>query len=125
MIVPSIDLMDGRAVQLEGGEALKIDAGDPRPLAAEFSRVGELAVIDLDAARGEGDNRRLVEDLVSAYPCRVGGGIRDYETAVRLLDAGARKVILGTAAEPDLLSRLPRDRVIARSEEHTSELQSH
>lgn len=113
MIVPSIDLMGGRAVQLEGGEALRIDAGDPRPLAADFSRVGEIAVIDLDAARGEGDNRRLVEELVSAYPCRVGGGIRDYETAVRLLDAGARKIILGTAAEPDLLSRLPRDRVIA------------
>ncbi|HRY80625.1 MAG TPA: HisA/HisF-related TIM barrel protein, partial [Spirochaetia bacterium] len=71
MIVPSIDLMGGRAVQLEGGETLRIDAGDPRPKAAEFSRVGELAVIDLDAARGEGDNRRLVEDLVSAYPCRV------------------------------------------------------
>lgn len=122
MIVPSIDLMGGRAVQLEGGEALKIDAGDPRPLAAEFSRVGELAVIDLDAARGEGDNRRLVEDLVSAYPCRVGGGIRDYETAVRLLDAGARKVILGTAAEPDLLSRLPRDRVIAALDARNGEV---
>ncbi len=113
MIVPSIDLMGGRTVQLEGGETLKIDAGDPRPRAEEFSRVGEIAVIDLDAARGEGDNRALVEELVSAYPCRVGGGIRDYETAVRLLDAGARKVILGTAAEPELLSRLPRDRVIA------------
>ena len=113
MIVPSIDLMGGRAVQLEGGEDLKIDAGDPRPLARDFSRAGEIAVIDLDAARGEGDNRRLVEELAAAYPCRVGGGIRDYDTAVGLLDAGARKIILGTAAAPDLLSRLPRDRVIA------------
>lgn len=122
MIVPSIDLMGGRAVQLEGGEALKIDAGDPRPLAADFSRVGEIAVIDLDAARGEGDNRRLVEELVSAYPCRVGGGIRDYDTAVRLLDAGARKLILGTAATPDLLSRLPRDRVIAALDARNGEV---
>ncbi|HSV56939.1 MAG TPA: phosphoribosyl-ATP diphosphatase, partial [Magnetospirillaceae bacterium] len=112
MIVPSIDILGGRAVQLEGGEALRIDAGDPRPLAADFSRVGEIAVIDLDAARGEGDNRGLVEELAASYPCRVGGGIRDYETAARFLDAGARKVILGTAAEPGLLARLPRDRVI-------------
>lgn len=113
MIVPSIDLAGGRAVQLEGGEALKIDAGDPRPLARNFSRVGEIAVIDLDAAKGEGENRRLIEELIGAYPCRVGGGIRDYDTAVHLLDAGARKIILGTAAVPDLLSRLPRERLIA------------
>ena len=122
MIVPSIDLMGGRTVQLEGGEALKIDAGDPLPLARKFSRVGEIAVIDLDAARGEGDNRRLIEKLVAAYPCRVGGGIRDYETAARLLDSGARKIILGTAATPDLLSRLPKDRVIAALDARNGEV---
>jgi len=122
MIVPSIDLMGGRTVQLEGGEALKIDAGDPRPIAKDYSRVGEIAVIDLDAARGEGDNRRLVEELIAAYPCRVGGGIRDYDTAVRLLDAGARKIILGTAASPDLLSRLPRERLIAALDARNGEV---
>jgi phosphoribosyl-ATP pyrophosphohydrolase len=75
--------------------------------------VGEVAVIDLDAALGQGSNAALVEALVDRYPCRVGGGIRDYETARTWLDRGARKIILGTAARPELLRRLPRERVIA------------
>ncbi|MEM8756632.1 MAG: phosphoribosyl-ATP diphosphatase [Planctomycetota bacterium] len=113
MIVPSIDLMDGRAVQLVGGETLEIDAGDPTPIAERFSRVGEIAVIDLDAALGRGSNAEVIRELCARYPCRVGGGIRSVDAALGWLDAGARSVILGTAAEPDVLSRLPRDRVIA------------
>lgn len=113
MIVPSVDLQGGNAVQLIGGEKKAIDAGDPRPIAERFARVGEVAVIDLDAALGEGDNRAVIEALCRDLPCRVGGGIRDLETAHRWLDAGARKVILGTAATPELLSQLPRERTIA------------
>jgi phosphoribosyl-AMP cyclohydrolase / phosphoribosyl-ATP pyrophosphohydrolase len=113
MIIPSIDLMGGNAVQLVGGKELEIDAGDPRPLADKFGRVGEIAVIDLDAALGQGSNADVIEELVGRAPCRVGGGIRDVETARRWLNAGARKVILGTAARPEILSQLPRERVIA------------
>lgn len=113
MIIPSIDLMGGQAVQLIGGEKKAIEAGDPLPIAERFALAGEIAVIDLDAALGSGDNEALVRELVSKFPCRVGGGIRDYDAAVRWLDAGARKVILGTAAKPELLSRLPRERVVA------------
>ena len=113
MIVPSIDLMDGQAVQLVGGKQMAIEAGDPRPIAERFRLAGEIAVIDLDAALGRGDNRGLIEELVGLAPCRVGGGIRDAEAAKRLLDGGARKVILGTAATPEILSELPRERVIA------------
>lgn len=113
MIVPSIDLMSGQAVQLVGGKEKALDAGDPRPLLASFRLAGEVAVIDLDAALGQGSNRETIEELCRLGPCRVGGGIRDVETARRWLDAGARKVILGTAARPDVLRELPRDRVIA------------
>lgn len=113
MIIPSIDIMGGRAVQLIGGEALEIDAGDPRPIMERFSRVGEVAVIDLDAARGVGENSALIAELCAMGPCRVGGGIRGLDNAIRWLDAGAAKIILGTAAEPDLLGQLPRERVIA------------
>lgn len=113
MIVPSIDLMGGRAVQLEGGEALRIDAGDPRPLAEKFAVAGEIAVIDLDAARGEGSNAELICELLRRAPCRVGGGIRSVKAALDWLDAGAEKIILGTAATPELLSQLPRERIIA------------
>jgi len=113
MIVPSIDLMDASAVQLVGGREKVIDAGDPRPIAERFGLVGEVAVIDLDAAMGRGSNEGLIRELLSLARCRVGGGIRDYRSAVRWLDAGAEKIILGTAARPDLLRRLPRERVIA------------
>jgi phosphoribosyl-ATP pyrophosphohydrolase len=113
VIVPSIDLQGGQAVQLVGGAVKAIDAGDPIPIAERFSLAGEIAVIDLDAAMRAGNNAHLVERLVSRFACRVGGGIRDVDAAVRWLDLGARKVILGTAATPEILSRLPRERVIA------------
>lgn len=113
MIIPSIDLQRGQTVQLVGGEELKIAAGDPHPIAERFSLAGEIAVIDLDAAMGPGSNAALIESLVSRFDCRVGGGIRDVESAIRWLDAGASKVILGTAARPEVLRELPRARVIA------------
>jgi len=113
MIVPSIDLMDGHAVQLVGGRDKALDAGDPQAVAERFSVVGEIAVIDLDAALGRGSNRDIMLDLVRRYPCRVGGGIRTVNEALEWLDAGARKVILGTAATPEVLSELPRERLIA------------
>lgn len=113
MIIPSIDLMGGRAVQLVGGERLEIDAGDPRPIMERFRVAGEVAVIDLDAAMGTGSNAELVAELCRMGPCRVGGGIRDVDTAVGWLDAGASKVILGTAARPEILRELPRERAIA------------
>jgi phosphoribosyl-AMP cyclohydrolase / phosphoribosyl-ATP pyrophosphohydrolase len=113
MIVPSIDLEAGHAVQLVGGESKALDAGDPRPLARRFGRVGELAVVDLDAALGRGDNAAVIGDLIDLARCRVGGGIRDVAAAIRWLDRGAPKVVLGTAARPEILERLPRERVIA------------
>lgn len=113
MLVPSIDLMDGHAVQLIGGEERALDAGDPMPIAERFGRVGEVAVIDLDAALGRGSNADVIKSLLRSTRARVGGGIRSYEAAVEWLDAGAQKVILGTAARPELLARLPRERVIA------------
>ncbi|MDE2943448.1 MAG: histidinol dehydrogenase [Gemmatimonadota bacterium] len=113
MIIPSIDLMGGRAVQLRQGSTLEIDAGDPRPLAERFAVAGEVAIIDLDAALGRGDNTALIRELLPLAPCRVGGGIRSREAALDWLDAGARRVILGTAANTEVLGGLPAERVIA------------
>ncbi|MEL6714287.1 MAG: HisA/HisF-related TIM barrel protein, partial [Planctomycetota bacterium] len=122
MIIPSIDLSGGTTVQLVGGEDPALDAGDPRPLLERFARVGETAVIDIDAARGDGDNRDLIEELCRRGPVRVGGGIRSVEDALRWLDAGARKVILGTAATPEILGQLPRERVIAAVDARAGEV---
>ncbi len=113
MIVPSIDLMGGQTVQLVGGKEKALDAGDPRPLADRFGRVGEIAVVDLDAALEQGSNEALIEELLTRARCRVGGGIRSVERARSWLDRGAAKVILGTAARPEVLRELPRERTIA------------
>ncbi|MFN2372038.1 MAG: phosphoribosyl-ATP diphosphatase [Candidatus Krumholzibacteriia bacterium] len=112
MIVPSIDLQGGRTVQLVGGRDLALEAGDPGPLAVRFGRVGEIAVIDLDAALGTGGNGALIEPLLRTARCRVGGGLRDAAAARRWLDAGAERVIIGTAATPALLRQLQPERVI-------------
>jgi len=112
MIIPSIDLMAGQTVQLVGGRDHALDAGDPIPIADRFSVCGEIAVVDLDAALGRGDNAELVEQLCRRFAVRVGGGIRTLDAARRWLDAGARKIVIGTAADPELLRQLPRDRVI-------------
>lgn len=115
MLIPSIDLQSGLAVQLVGGKEKALDAGDPRPLAERFRLAGEIAVIDLDAALGRPTDasRAAVTDLLRIARCRVGGGVRSVEAARAWLDAGAAKVILGTAAKPEILRELPRERVIA------------
>ena len=112
MIVPSIDIMGGETVQLIGGETHALSAGDPDGIAEKFSRVGEMAVIDLDAAMGKGNNKSHIQALCKKFACRVGGGIRDEDTARFWLDAGAKQIIIGTAAEPTLLSKLPKVRLI-------------
>ncbi len=122
MIVPSLDLQDGKAVQLVEGREKALDAGDPERVAERLAVAGELAVIDLDAALGKGANRTLIARLVRRFPCRVGGGIRDLESARFWLEAGARRIILGTAATPELLAKLPRARVMAALDARAGEV---
>jgi len=113
MIVPSIDIMAGRAVQLRRGKEFVLDGGDPIERLEEFSVAGEVAVVDLDAALGRGSNADLIRDLVRRAPCRVGGGIRDLDSARRWLDDGAAQIMIGTAATLEFCGALPRERVIA------------
>lgn len=122
MIVPSIDIKGGRAVQLRGGKHPVLDVGDPEEVAARYSRIGEIAVVDLDAALGTGDNSEIALRIVRKYPCRVGGGLRSKELVLRYLDAGARAVMLGTMATPEFLAELPRERLIAALDEKGGEV---
>jgi len=112
MIVPSIDLMNGRAVQLRRGREFVLDGGDPMERLEEFTLVGEVAVVDLDAALGRGSNADLIRRMVRRAPVRVGGGVRTVAAARDWLDAGAARIVIGTAASHDFCAELPRDRVV-------------
>jgi len=125
MIIPSIDISGGQAVQLVGGESLAIEAGDPIPFLDRFGLVGEVAVIDIDAARGEGDNVAPIAEMCRRGKVRVGGGIRDLATALEWLDRGAEKIIIGTAASPELLAGLPPERVMVALDSRNGEVLSH
>ena len=97
MLIPSIDLQNGHVVQLVQGERLAIEAPDPEPWIERFSRFPRVQLIDLDAARGRGDNRAMVAAICGRLPCRVGGGIRSVERAHEVLSAGAHAVIASSA----------------------------
>ncbi|MFC1768371.1 HisA/HisF-related TIM barrel protein [Nanoarchaeota archaeon] len=97
MIIPCIDLMNGNVVQLVQGEEKKVELKDYKDILNKFEGY-EIQVIDLDAAKGEGNNKEIVKDICKKAPCRVGGGIRDIETAKEMISAGAKKVIIGSRA---------------------------
>jgi len=97
MLIPSIDLLGGRIVQLVQGEKLRLAFDDFEYWIEKFSRYPLVQLIDLDAAMRQGDNSALVEQIAKRLPCQAGGGIHTIERARRVLDAGAKRVIIGSA----------------------------
>ncbi len=97
MLIPSIDLLGGRIVQLVQGEKLRLAFDDFEYWIQKFSRYPLVQLIDLDAAMRQGNNAELVAQIAKRLPCQVGGGIRTIEHAQQILNAGARRVILGSA----------------------------
>ena len=97
MLIPSIDLLGGRIVQLVQGEKLKLAFDDFEYWIERFSSYPLVQLIDLDAAMGQGDNSGLVMQLSKRLPVQVGGGIRTVERAKSVLNAGAKRVIIGSS----------------------------
>jgi phosphoribosylformimino-5-aminoimidazole carboxamide ribotide isomerase len=97
VLIPSIDLMGGKIVQLVQGEQKALEFDDFEYWIKRFSAYPLVQLIDLDAAMGNGENSRLIEMISKRLPCQVGGGIRTIQRARELLELGARRVILGSA----------------------------
>lgn len=102
-LLPAIDVVDGKAVRLQQGEAgTETVYGSPAQVAAEFVAAGAtwIHLVDLDAAFGRGSNLDLLRQIIAEVPINVelSGGIRDQESLERALECGARRVNLGTAA---------------------------
>jgi phosphoribosylformimino-5-aminoimidazole carboxamide ribotide isomerase len=97
MLIPSIDLLGGRIVQLVQGEKLRLAFDDFEYWIERFSRFPLVQLIDLDAAMRQGDNSALVEQIAKRLPVQAGGGIHTIERARQVLEAGAQRVIIGSA----------------------------
>ena len=97
MLIPSIDLLGGRIVQLVQGEKLRLAFDDFEYWIERFSRFPLVQLIDLDAAMRQGENSVLVEQIAKRLPVQAGGGIHTVERARQVLEAGAQRVIVGSA----------------------------
>ena len=101
MLIPSIDLMGGKIVQLVQGQKKALEFDNFGEWVERFARYPLVQLIDLDAAMGKGDNQALIGEFCGKLPCQVGGGIRSAEDARQMLRAGAKRVILGSSLVRD------------------------
>jgi phosphoribosylformimino-5-aminoimidazole carboxamide ribotide isomerase len=97
MLIPSIDLLGGRIVQLVQGEELRLAFDDFEYWIEKFARYPLVQLIDLDAAMRQGDNSALAAQIAKRLPCQAGGGIHSIERARQVLETGAKRVIIGSA----------------------------
>jgi phosphoribosylformimino-5-aminoimidazole carboxamide ribotide isomerase len=97
MLIPSIDLMGGKVVQLVQGSRKALEYDDFEPWVQRFAKYPLVQLIDLDAAMGQGHNRSLLSQIAARLTCQVGGGIRTVQAAREMLNCGARAVIIGSA----------------------------
>ncbi len=106
MIIPSIDLIQGKVVQLQQGRKKVIEINNPFYFAGKFKGFKEVQVIDLDKAMNNGENTLIVKEIAGIVNARVGGGIRSIEKAEELIDCRAKKIIIGTKADKEFLEKL-------------------
>lgn len=97
MLIPSIDLMEGKVVQLVQGSRKTLEFDNLQEWIDRFAKYPLVQVIDLDAAMGRGNNEHLVYEIARQIPCQVGGGIRSIDSARATFDLGARRIILGSS----------------------------
>lgn len=125
MIIPSIDIMDGKVVQLEQGNKKVYENQDIEIIAEQYKIFPQVNVIDLNSAMDNGNNRKLIKSLCRKMTCNVGGGIRSIELANEYIEAGANSVIIGTKANKEFLGKLPKERVIVALDTKNGKIATH
>lgn len=112
MIIPSIDIMNGKVVQLKQGKEKVYENDDIEKVIKQYKIFPQINVIDLDSAMGKGNNRELIKRICKELVCNVGGGVRSVEIAKDYLENGANSIIVGTNANSEFLNQLPKSKVI-------------
>ena len=112
MIIPSIDIMGGKAVQLKQGKEKVYENENIDNILEQYRLFPEISVIDLDSAMGKGDNKELIKRICQKVDCNIGGGIRNIELAKEYIEAGAKRIMIGTKATKEFLEQLPKEKVI-------------
>lgn len=125
MIIPSIDIMGGKAVQLKQGKEKVYENENIDDLIEQYRLFPEINVIDLDSAMGKGDNKELIKRICQKVDCNIGGGIRNIELAKEYIEAGAKRIIIGTKATKEFLEQLPKEKVIVALDTKKGKLATH
>lgn len=112
MIIPSIDIMDGKIVQLKQGKEKVYENENIEKVIEQYKFFPQINVIDLNSAMGNGNNKELIKSICKKLTCNVGGGVRSVDIAYKYIEAGANSVIIGTKASKDFLNKLPREKII-------------
>ena len=125
MIIPSIDIMGGKAVQLKQGKEKVYENENIDDLLEQYRLFPEINVIDLDSAMGKGDNKELIKRICKKLDCNIGGGIRSIELAKEYIEVGAKRIIIGTKATKEFLEQLPKEKVIVALDTKKGKLATH
>ncbi len=125
MIIPSIDIMNGKVVQLKQGKEKVYENDNIEEVVEQFRIFPQINVIDLDLAINNGSNKELIKKLCRKLTCNVGGGIRSTKLAKEFLNAGANSVIIGTKANKEFLTELPRNKIIVALDTKNGKIATH
>lgn len=125
MIIPSIDIMNGKIVQLKQGEEKVYENENIEDVVNQYRIFPQINVIDLDSAMNKGSNKELIKKICKKLNCNVGGGVRSTELAKEYIEAGANSVIVGTKANKEFLNELPKDKVIVALDIKNGKIATH
>lgn len=112
MIIPSIDLQDGKIVQLKQGKTKILEETNIDKVIEKYKYFTQVNLIDLDRAMGKGNNFETIKYICSKLDCNVGGGIRNEKIAKDILSLNVKAIIIGTNANIEFLSKFPKEKII-------------